>query len=71
MSFLDIVLNKDISEEKEYWLESRVKCPECKCIRKIKNCQRYIETESWEMPWIKYEVCVCPKCGSDMEERDI
>jgi len=53
---------------REYYLNSRVKCVNCRCVRKVKNCKRYIETESWEMPWIKYEVCVCPKCGSDMEE---
>ena len=53
---------------KSDWLESRVRCPECGCVRKIKNCKRHTETESWEMPWIKYEVCICPKCGSDMEE---
>ena len=49
------------------WLNSWVKCS-CGCRRKVKNCKRYIETESWEMPWIKYEICVCPKCGNDMEE---
>lgn len=53
----------------EDWLNSWVKCT-CGCRRKVKNCKRYIETESWEMPWIKYEVCICPKCGNDMEENE-
>jgi|AMWB02.1.fsa_nt_gi hypothetical protein len=55
-------------EDHNYYLNSKVKCPNCKCIRKVKNCETYTEQESWELSWITYEVCVCPKCGYDMEE---
>lgn len=55
-------------EARDHWLASKVKCPKCRCTRMVKNCERYVETESWEMPWIKYEVCICQKCGHDMEE---
>lgn len=55
-------------EEREHYLNSKMKCSKCKCIRKVKNCKVYVERESWEMPWIIYEVRVCPKCGHDMEE---
>lgn len=54
---------------RDRWLTSKVKCPKCRCTRMVKNCERYVETESWEMPWIEYEVCICPKCGSDMEDN--
>ena len=63
-----LLLSPSKETERKWYLNSKVRCSSCKKIRKVKNCKRYIETESWEMSHIEYEVCVCPKCGNDMEE---
>lgn len=44
-------------------------CPKCKHHPYPNKCESFIETESWEMPWIKYRVYICPYCGADCEER--
>ena len=62
-------LHDDEKSEREAYLNSYATCPNCRCRRKLKNLKSYIETESWEMPWIRYAVYICPKCGTDMEEQ--